>query len=310
MIPVDHDTLLDLDGTPHIVEPETVLAIHAALVTGRPLLLRGEPGTGKTQLALAAAKLLKRPLVRRTIDAHTESRDLLYAVDAVARLAKAQILGNLGVPSERVLAELETRQFLRPGPVWWALDWQGASELTTGATRDVHLFDDADPDNGVVLLLDEIDKAQQSVPNGLLDALGHGEFDVEDHPRVCATGPVPVVIVTTNETRELPPAFLRRCLVHTLALPTDRKQLIAYLVERGKVHGHTDTDMLEDAAKRTATWRERVIRRGLTPPGQAEYLDLVRAASQIAADREVSPSSLLDALEGFALHKHPEEKRS
>src|SRR3954468_22377161 len=131
----------------HEFEQESALAIRAALGAKRPLLVRGKPGVGKTQLAAAAAKVLKRPLVSRVVDSRTEARDLLWECDAVMRLAEAQIAAAVapaldsrdgdcsGVVSqdwrsvsEQLQEHLSVRRFLRPGPLWWAFDWKGATE--------------------------------------------------------------------------------------------------------------------------------------------------------------------------------------
>ena len=141
--------LADQPGLPeqyHQFEPESALAIRAALGACRPLLVRGEPGVGKTQLAAAAAKVLGRPLVQKVVESRTESRELLWEFDAVQRLAEAQIAGAVGSlilgqapadpaagpmhPHETVSNLLRTRlefaKFVRPGPLWWGFDWEDA----------------------------------------------------------------------------------------------------------------------------------------------------------------------------------------
>jgi MoxR-like ATPase len=159
-------------ATCHVFDPDSILAINAALVTGRPLLLKGEPGTGKSQLARAAAVGLGRALVPYVVDGRTEVRDLLYTVDDVARLAEAQVQGSLAQQtSADARKAVEVSRFLAPGPLWWGLNWASAlaihpagQPLTRAGWR---------VERGCVVLIDEIDKADSSVPNGLLDALGH-----------------------------------------------------------------------------------------------------------------------------------------
>ena len=229
----------------HQFEPESARAIRAALGAKRPLLVRGKPGVGKTQLAEAAAKVLKRPLVRRVVDSRTERIDLLWEFDAVMRLAEAQIAaalapvldagskpegsppGDLGIDRRRVTRQLRkrlsVRRFLRPGPLWWAFDWMSALQQARLSGSPVPTLDpDADPANGCVVLIDEIDKADTDVPNGLLEALGSGEFTpLGSRNAIKVKGEPPLVIITTNEERVLPNAFVRRCLVLRLKLPDD-----------------------------------------------------------------------------------------
>ena len=129
---------------------------------------------GKTQLAAAAAMVLKRPLVSRVVDSRTEPRDLLWEFDAVQRLAEAQIAGT---PAWRGLLQsrLAVGKFVRPGTLWWGFDWNGAAEQARLTGSEVlKPPDGTDPRHGRVVLIDEIDKAEADVPNGLLEALARG----------------------------------------------------------------------------------------------------------------------------------------
>ncbi len=161
----------------HLFEHRELDAVNAALAAGRPLLVRGEPGSGKSQLARAAAKALGRAFVAKVIDARTEARDLLWTFDAVRRLADAQVLSARGArDAEAVEKELEELRYVTPGPLWWAFVWSRAVAPAEGiAVVPPPQMADVSPDNGVVVLLDEIDKADSSVPNGLLDALGQSK---------------------------------------------------------------------------------------------------------------------------------------
>ena len=120
----------NLRAEAHVYEERAVRALNAALAACRPLLVRGEPGTGKSQLARAAAHSLGRPLVSQVVDARTTARDLLWTFDAVARLGTAQLLGALrsvvGTAEGALERKLNERNFVRPGPLWWALDWKEA----------------------------------------------------------------------------------------------------------------------------------------------------------------------------------------
>jgi MoxR-like ATPase len=299
--------------------PETILhrfetrerdAINAALAAGRPLLVRGEPGVGKSQLARAAAKGLGWAFVSKVIDARTEARDLLYTFDAVRRLADAQVL-SLGRGPEapmEVEKALDELRYVTPGPLWWAFHWKSARSPAPGVTHaEPTREDDMDPERGVVVLLDELDKADSSVPNGLLEALGHGAFDGPAGHRIEAGTNPPLVVVTTNEERSLPDAFLRRCLVLQLQVPEKKEALTAWLVHRGRGHFNEETlpqDLLKRAAELLVEDRKMALAHGLAPPGAAEYLDLLRVLARSSVDVE-ERVAYLERVAEFVLKKHP-----
>jgi MoxR-like ATPase len=179
--------------------------------------------------------------------------------------------------------------------------------------------DGGDPALGCVILIDEIDKAESDVPNGLLEALGAGRFTPQGFSRpVEINGPQPLVVITTNEERALPDAFIRRCLVLHLKLPKERAKLMDKLVERGKTH-FTDTktgtllttlDVPEKAAQLLADDRAAAEQRHWRPlPGQAEYLDLVRAVIVQARGDRKRQDGLIEQVGRFVLKKHPEAAR-
>lgn len=307
----------------HLLDRRSALAINAALASKRPLLVRGEPGIGKSQLARAAADLLRRSLVTYTVNSRTETDALLWRTDLVARLAEAQIAGSGG--DRRRLA---LRRFVRPGPLWWGLDWDGASDqldvyhqviagtdepATAPADQlaaDAITPPDARSPNGVVVLIDELDKADSAIPNGLLDALGHRGFDVPGVARVSLKdgAPWPLVVFTTNEERHLPEAFLRRCFVLPLSLPKTKDALMTALIERGTAHfgpdrpdkasKQLDAGVIADAAEAIADDRLEHEGDRRYRPGVAEYLDLL-GAIQPADD----PGALLTEVKEFVLNK-------
>ncbi len=278
--------------------------------------MRGEPGIGKSQLARAAAKQLQRPYVQHVVDARTESRDLLWHYDAVARLSEAQLSGALGRRDEGARRRLAVRNFLHPGPFWWAFDWRDASAQAAEIGDAAPILDDeVDPDNGCVLLIDEIDKAETDVPNGLLEALGSGRFTpLGRRQSVSAAGEWPLVIVTTNEERALPDAFLRRCLVLHLKLPTVRGELESLLRERGRAHfPEVAAAVLEKTVQLLAD--QRVPKDGpaktgpLPRPGQAEFLDLLRAVTAMRSGDPGGQMQALQEISKFALAKHSDTVR-
>lgn len=292
----------------HLLDRESAYALNAALVAERPLLVRGEPGVGKSQLARAAADALDRALVTFTVNSRTETDDLLWQVDLVARLAAAQLAAVTRDQSKMALGN-----YVKPGPLWWGFDWTDAQarwdtyHRTVSGAGDGSMPKVPPPDepgaNGVVVLIDEIDKADSSVPNGLLDALGHRGFDPQGCKRVCMQSPAPLVVFTTNEERHLPDAFLRRCFVHTIELPKDAAALQNIFIQRGEAHNAREALNLPKAAIRKAAAlisQDRLVGGGEERyrPGVAEFLDLLRAVKG-----HPDPAAFVTTLSRYVLDK-------
>ncbi|KAA3607196.1 MAG: MoxR family ATPase [Planctomycetota bacterium] len=308
----------------HYFDQDSILAINAAIAARRPLLLRGEPGTGKSQMARAAAEALGWKFRLHAVHANTEPQDLLWKVDAVARLGKAQLLGHSGTTF--VEADLEEHNFIVPGLLWWGFHWDSAQAQQDQAQGAAALT--KSPTSQVVLLLDEIDKADSSIPNALLDSLGRGAFEVPGIGKIaCQPEMAPLVIFSTNEERPLPDAFLRRCLVHHIDIPKDEIEFQNWLLQRGEPHfsGNHDTAkvekaVLERAAEIVSHDRQLIQKGAFNPPGLAEFLDLIRAVSGVVEKEIGSKASqkvrsqkqleYLNKLAKFALVKHPDLSQS
>lgn len=296
----------------HVFHQRECDAIDAAIAARRPLLVRGEPGMGKSQLARAAAVDLGRAYLQHVVDARTESRDLLWHFDAVARLADAQLKGALsetkGRSREDLQRELAVENYIHPRALWWAFDWRNAVDQALKVDRPAPpQLPGCDPGNGCLVLIDEIDKAETDVPNGLLEALGAGRFTPQGMTEpVMATGEPPLVIITTNEERALPDAFIRRCLVLYLRLPAGDDDLVAHLVARAEAHfDGADPELLRTAAQLLIKDRRKAEAEHWLPlPGQAEYLDLVRAVIHLAPDPD-EQRALLGQVARYVLKKHP-----
>ncbi len=191
----DHEmTDKKFDGTSSYVATDDLkLAVNAAVTLERPILIKGEPGTGKTQLALEVASALGRPLFEWHIKSTTKAQQGLYDYDAVARLRDSQ-LGD-----DRVH---DIANYIVRGKIW-----------------DAFASDDQP-----VLLIDEIDKADIEFPNDLLQELDRMEFFVYETKQLVKARNRPIVIITSNNEKELPDAFLRRCFFHYIKFP-DRETM-------------------------------------------------------------------------------------
>ena len=290
-------------------QPE-IDALTLAYAAGRPLLVRGEPGTGKTQLARAAAHVLEWKLHAETIHPRFEPHELRFRFDAVKRLADAQA-GDKGAEA------LDDHQYWRPGVLWKAYGWSSAKAFLPVPER-------SEEPTGHVVLIDEIDKADSDLPNSLLEVLAQRSFHVEPVAEPIGGPKVqpPLVVITTNEERDLPAAFLRRCIVLSLALDGG---YAAWLVSRGKAHfgalenvkgrehALMDDDVLWQAAKQLVKDRDAVAGLNLAKPGLAEYLDLLYALHILFADetngakRTVAQLKWLSRLSAYGYLKHSVE---
>jgi MoxR-like ATPase len=314
-IPVDAPIPLPPRGSwpesVHVFDERSAWAIRAALAAERPLLVRGEPGAGKSQLARAAAEVLGRIFISEVVHTRSESQDLQWHYDAVGRLGDAQALGAASQTHDEVRNRLEPRNYVSPGVLWWVFDWGSAlvqHERAGGQYHPPLPPEGWAPERGSVLLIDEIDKAEADLPNGLLETLGNGAFTVPWLPApigVMTGMPTPLVVITTNEERELPAAFVRRCLVLNLHLPKQREPFINWLVGRGRLHfgEHCHAEVYVEAARQLWDDRQAAETQGLSPPGQAEYLDLLRVITRLEPDLD-RQQALIDTIGGFTLKKH------
>ena len=182
----------------YIVSAELALAVNAAIALEKPLLIKGEPGTGKTQLALQLARSLQCDLIQWHIKSTTKAQQGLYEYDAVSRLRDSQ-LGDSKVH--------DIANYIKPGKLWQA--------FTSG--------------NRPILLIDEIDKADIEFPNDLLHELDQMAFDVYETGQTIQAKQRPIVIITSNNEKELPDAFLRRCFFHYIRFPD--KEALAQIVD-------------------------------------------------------------------------------
>ena len=268
------------DGSMHVYDDDILLAVNVALTINRPLFISGEPGSGKTTLAASVAAVLGWRFYNRVVTSRTQARDLEWSFDALRRLGDAQA-------SHAGTKELKPPGFyVEPGVLWWAFHPESAALRGMQADEIEAGMRASDPGKGgsaagAVVLLDEIDKADPDVPNDLLEPLDRRCFTVEETqvPVRHEKGGV-LVIITTNGERELPPAFLRRCVSLQLKPPTG--SWLTTIAAKKFPHGNADihsriaTDVME--------LRKQAKDHGLRQPSTAEYLDAIEVCRDLDID--------------------------
>jgi MoxR-like ATPase len=251
----------------YVATDDLTLAVNAAVRLERPLLVKGEPGTGKTELARQVAASLGLPLIEWHVKSTTKAQQGLYEYDAVSRLRDSQ-LGDARVH--------EVANYIRKGKLWQAFEAEGR----------------------VVLLIDEIDKADIEFPNDLLQELDRMEFHVYETGATIRAKHRPVVIITSNNEKELPDAFLRRCFFHYIRFP-DPETLAAIV----RVHFPDIKERLLTAAL-TQFFEIREVPGLKKKPSTSEVLDWLRlllAEDLAPEDLRRDPKSALPRLHGALL---------
>ena len=224
----------------YVASEELMASVNIAMALEKPLLIKGEPGTGKTQLAQAVAAALRKRLIIWNIKSTTKAQEGLYIYDTIQRLYDGQF-GESGVD--------DIAKYIKLGKLGEAFD----------------------SEEQVVLLIDEIDKADLEFPNDLLWELDQMEFYINETKRTIKAKHRPIVIITSNAEKELPDAFLRRCIFHYIDFPD--KELMAQIV---KVHYPNVEDNLLNAAMDTF-YDIRNIHDIRKKPSTSELIDWVNA---------------------------------
>jgi MoxR-like ATPase len=230
----------------YIASEELKHAVNVAVALGRPLLVRGEPGTGKTLLAENLARALELPLITWHVKSTTKARDGLYIYDTVARLYDSRFGGDVN----------DIAKYIKLGPLGEALS----------------------APHRVVLLIDEVDKADIEFPNDLLHELDAMRFKIDETGREVVAVERPVVVITSNNEKELPDAFLRRCVFHYIQFPD--RQLMAEIV---KVHHPDITDRVLDNALEMF-FSLRATPKLRKKPSTSELIDWILALKKAGVD--------------------------
>lgn len=251
----------------YIATDDLIIAVNAAITLERPLLIKGEPGTGKTELAQQVSKALDLEIIEWHIKSTTKASQGLYEYDAVSRLRDSQ-LGDKKVN--------DIKNYIRKGKLWQAFDAK----------------------KKCVLLIDEIDKADIEFPNDLLQELDKMEFHVYETDQNIKAVQRPVVIITSNNEKELPDAFLRRCFFHYIKFP-DLKTMQAI------VHSHfpkIKENLLAVALTQFYEVRDTTgIKKKPSTSEVLDWLKLLLSEDLNAADLKLSGSDSLPILHGALL---------
>jgi MoxR-like ATPase len=235
----------------YVATDDLMMAVNAAVTLERPILIKGEPGTGKTQLAIEIAESLGKPLFEWHIKSTTKAQQGLYEYDAVARLRDSQ-LGD-----DRVH---KISNYIMRGKVWEAFE----------------------SEEQPVLLIDEVDKADIEFPNDLLQELDRMEFYVYETKQLVKAAHRPIIVITSNNEKELPDAFLRRCFFHYIKFPD--KETMSRIVD---VHfPRLKKDLLSEALN--AFYKVRDVPGLKKKPSTSELLDWIK----LLLAEDISPELL------------------
>jgi MoxR-like ATPase len=284
------------DGKLYRYTPEIKLSVNVALATGRPLLIIGATGCGKSSLAFNLARLMGRRYYEFVVTSRSQARDLFYRFDAVRRLGDSQ--SRVRHPPADDSSESLWQShlpYVEPGPLWWILDRTGAERRGYPGDRDPPFSSAVDPviwepetclGTSSLLLIDEIDKADPDFPSNLLVPLGSWQFTLEEvaMPVSLVSGKTandptehPLVVITSNRERELPDTFLRRCIV--LEIPTPEPDQLLEIATT--VFGPRDDRLYDTIADKLEQLR------GRDQLSIAEYLDAVQAIQVLEASGEL-----------------------
>lgn len=310
------------DGKLYFYTDNIVLAINVALATQRPLLIEGPSGSGKSSLALNVARVLKRRYYDFVVTSRTKSQDILWKFDAVKRLRDAQIHSQSAtIHNEH--ATLSEKNYIDPSVLWWAYNAKVAKTygLSDSERGDICNYPiggfNQDEFEASVILIDEIDKADPDFANNLLVALGSREF------RISETGEVitydksiesPLVLITTNKERLLPPAFLRRCVLLRIGY-RGKADLVRIAIQS---EHHLDENDPEYEALRVkygeiyeqlTEIKQALPHENFNGVSIAEFLDVVRAYNKlIVGFTDDEQRQVLNMIIDIILKNRPQEK--
>lgn len=293
------------DVPPYILSPEIITTLKVAFVTKRPLLVSGPPGCGKSTLAKAIAYSQEWSYLKHTLTSRSRVEDLTGEVDQLQRLHDAHV---------QALSDDWT--YLKPGLFWWGFNEESATRKGRSqdeVNKQKNFRTPAKPktlrsnSNGIVILLDEIDKAEPDLPNDLLEPLDQRSFQLNDGTEVNAPKELTIlVIITTNGERDLPSAFVRRCIRLELQTPNTESLISIAKFHFSDTNVNNKNQLFKSVAEKFVSWSKEAAAYGHRTPGTSEYLDAVLACIEL----NINPDSdIWEHVERATLRKlfSPEE---
>ncbi len=292
---------------PYVFNEDIAIAVDVALATNRPLLVSGNPGCGKSRLADAIAVVQGWSLLYMTMTSRTRVESLTAEVDQLRRLNDAQAHrgGNVALKPDAC--------YLNPGLFWWAFQPETAKfrgmDPENATTHEVELAYpgiEGKVKGHAVLLIDEIDKAEPDLPNDLLEPLDRLRFELPAGFRVrgntrieCSANTQLLTLITTNGERELPQAFLRRCVL--LRLPDPKPDKLEEIARKHFPNGNQAR--IKAIAAKFPAFREEAELHNRRPPGISEFLDAINACEKCGIEVSDHEDSVWKKIENAVLVK-------
>jgi len=282
-LPANNTLKQDGDINPYLFTENITIALDVALATNRPILVAGEPGTGKSRLAEAIAKLKGWHFLSKTMTSRTRLEELTVEIDHLRRMHDAYSGKNDDNPMKPDWA------YHNPGVFWWAINhdtakYRGKGNKEAAEKHGVSMQypgtfrEQQSSSHHTVLLIDEIDKAEPDLPNDLLEPLDRRSFGLPNGDKITGESEQKILtIITTNRERELPPAFLRRCISLVLEQPDEAK-----LIHIAKQHyPEAEEQRVKAIAAKITNFREAAKRQAWRAPSTSEFLDAVYACEEL-----------------------------
>jgi MoxR-like ATPase len=270
------------DVEPYVFTEDIAIAVDVAHITGRPLLVEGKPGCGKSRLAEALAAIKGWHFLNKSITSRTTLEDMTNEYDNLKRLHDAH---SAGVKGDSIKPDWE---YNRPGVFWWAFNRVSAQNRGKDYQRESTTFKGVEREqkggaNHTLLLIDEIDKAEPDLPNDLLDTIERRRIELRDGSYIASDDTSQIfTIITSNQERTLPAAFLRRCVSLYIEEPgADDLKKIA----KSHFDEEIDEALLGQIVEKILQYRDREETEGLRVPGTSEFLDTLK----VCMARNISP---------------------